>query len=56
MCYGLGIMPIIFLIRSVIPDAQTKMSVSEIGSNDTIYTAGYSAANSLELFSRMFTI
>ena len=33
MCYGLGMMPNIFLIQSVIPDAQTQMSVSEIGSN-----------------------
>ena len=33
MCYGLGMMPGIFLIRSVISDPQTKMPVSKIGSN-----------------------
>ena len=37
MGYGLGMTSIIFCIWSVIPDAQTKTSVSEISSNKHIH-------------------
>ena len=43
MAYGLGMMIIIFFIWSVITDAQTKMSVSEIGFSGKRYTAGCSS-------------
>ena len=38
--YVLSMMLVIFFIQSVIMDAQTKMAVSEMGSNGKRYTAG----------------
>ena len=54
MGYGLGMMPVFFsFIQAIIPDAQTKTSVFEIGSNGKRYTAGCS--NSSKLIWALFT-